>query len=260
MVTRAALAFRPVLAFAYAFGAEGGESKPTRRLIGSSAQQRQQNAQRGSGLQRLNVWNALRRTGRTDDNHTVEAITAGMGSDQRNDWLRQQLGQTTQEMAAKGIALDSSKIGTAYFASPESPRRGAGVDYWQGKNHIEVNRDDARQLTVKELRAVMAREIAQTQPGLSLPPGSVESPSTATNHGAVVENLPNQAAALTYGAATLHSALQKMQPVQTPDAAPPDSMLNTTTRATLPEALTGDARRETRPQPQTQTRQSPLSR
>lgn len=252
MVTRAALAFRPVLAFAYAFGAEGGNGQPPRRLTGSSAQQRQQNANRGHALQRLNVWNALRRTGRTDDNHTIEQTTAGMGGEQRDAWLQQQLTQTVKDMAGKGLQLDMDKIGTAYFAPPDSPRRGAGIDHWRGKNHVEINRDDARQLTVRELRAVLAHEVAQTQPNLGISADSAGQTSAAT---------------LTYSAKTHQSALHKLQTASRPEQtasletrqsalADPGAPLPLVSQASGAD----DTLRETRPQPYVQSRQSPLSR
>lgn len=252
MVTRAALAFRPVLAFAYSFGANGEDAQPSRRLIGSSAQQRQQSAHRGHALQRLNVWNALRRTGRTDDNNTVEQSTAGMSGEQRDAWLRQQLAQTVKEMAGKGLQLDTDKIGTAYFASPDSPRRGAGIDHWRGKNHLEINREDARLLTVKELRAIMAHEVAQTQPNLGV----------AYEHAG-----KTPASAMTYGAKIHQNALRKLQSASWPEHSAP-----LTTRESVIAGTGGHSpqlnqdnqaeatQRETRPQPVLQNRQSPLSR
>lgn len=252
MVTRAALAFRPALAFAYAFGAESGNGQPLRRLTGSSAQERQQNAHRGHALQRLNVWNALRRTGRTDDNHTVEQTTAGMSGEQRDVWLQQQLAQTVKDMEGKGLQLDHGKIGTAYFAPPDSPRRGAGIDYWRGKNHVEINRDDARLLTVRELRAVLAHEVVQTEPnhGISSDP---------------VGKLP--AAALTYGAKTHQNALHKLQVASrlphAPSLEPHHSAIpapDLRTQQAGQESGAEAALREARPQPHVQSRQSPLSR
>ncbi len=252
MVTRAALAFRPVLAFAYAFGAEGGNGQQPRRLTGSSAQQRQQNAHRGHALQSLNVWNALRRTGRTDDNQTVEQTTAGMSAEHRDVWLQQQLTQTVKDMEGKGQQLQKSKIGTSYFAPPDSPRRGAGIDHWSGKDHIEVNRDDMRHLTVKELRSVMAHQLAQTQPHLM-------------NYSNQAGNSPD--AALVYGAKTYQSALHKLQiATQNQDPVSPEGQRGVTNhldpRATLAGQDQGanPATHEVRPQPQVQSRQSPLSR
>lgn len=249
MVTRAALAFRPVLAFAYAFGTKGGNGQQPRRLTGTSAQQRQQNAHRGHALQSMNVWNALRRTGRTDDNQTVVQTTAGMSAEQRDVWLQQQLTQTVKDMEGSGQRLEKNKIGTAYFAPPDSPRRGSGIDHWSGKNHIEVNRDDMRHLTVKELRSVMAHQLAQTQPHLSAQAG--HSPEATS----------------VYGAKTFQSALHKMQ-VATLDqhSVSPEGQHDATNQPDPRATPTGQeqapnhATHEARPQPHVQSRQSPLSR
>ncbi len=251
MVTRAALAFRPVLAFAYAFGAEGGNGQQPRRLTGTSAQQRQQNAHRGHALQSMNVWNALRRTGRTDDNQTVEQTTAGMTAEQRDVWLQQQLTQTVKDIEGKGQRLEKSKIGTAYFAPPESPRRGAGIDHWSGKDHIEVNRDDLRHLTVKELRSVMAHQLAQTQPQHQISAQAGHAPEATS----------------VYGAKTYQSALHKLQiATQNQDSVSPGGLHGVTSQLDPRATPTGQeqgpnhATHEARPQAHVQSRQSPLSR
>ncbi len=273
MAARAEPAFRPGLIFAYNFSQDGADGpSAARRLAGHTAQERQQNAQRGHSLRRMNIWNALRRTGQTDDNQTVEQTTAGMGAEQRDAWLQQQLNQTVNDMVGKGLQLDRNNIGTAYFASPESPRRGTGVDHWSGKDHVEVNRDDVRHLTVKELRSVMAREVAHTQQKLDIPWNQAENApeiSAAKRNHIADEKPADQAAAFTYGAKTYNNALRKLYAVpdmlQSPThdgrgAVLSDGSFDPHAPPSVREKDANRAKREVRPQPQAQQRQSPLSR
>jgi len=140
-----------------------------------------------------------RSSGTANDNQFVEQITAKMSPEEKDKWLQQQVQQVEADMRNRGTLPTSGpkKIGDVAFAkNPDEITDVSGAD-------ITINERQSRQLTLREMKSVLAEAVAFTQQ---------KDPDSDT---AVKEAMHD--AAQTYGGQTYINAMNEMYRSNEPD-------------------------------------------